>query len=134
MSDRLWSDGGVKMKTASPSVSSIISQVERAISADSVLPATILRLPMVYGPGDLLNRLYPVVKRIHDGRPAIVYEESVARCVPCRGYVEDVAHAIALATVSDSAASRVYNVAEPELFTKVSGQPKLVRSLDGMAA
>jgi nucleoside-diphosphate-sugar epimerase len=92
-------------------------QVERAISSDPGLPATILRLPMVYGPGDPLHRLYPLVKRILDGRRAIVYEESFARCVPCRGYVENVAHAIALATLADSAAGRVYNVAEPEPFT-----------------
>jgi nucleoside-diphosphate-sugar epimerase len=93
-------------------------QVERAISSEPELPATILRLPMVYGRGDSLHRFYPTVKRILDGRPAIVYEESFARWVPCRGYVENVAHAIALATLSDSAAGRVYNVAEPKPFTE----------------
>jgi nucleoside-diphosphate-sugar epimerase len=93
-------------------------QVERVISSDPGLPATILRLPMVYGPGDPLHRLYPVVKRILDGRPAIIFEETFARCVPCRGYVENVAHAIMLAAASDSAAGRVYNVAEPEPFTE----------------
>jgi nucleoside-diphosphate-sugar epimerase len=93
-------------------------QVERVISSDPKLPATILRLPMVYGPGDPLHRLYRVVKRILDGRPAMVYEESFARCVPCRGYVENVAHAIALATVSDNARGRVYNVAEPDPYTE----------------
>lgn len=93
-------------------------QVERAISSDPELPATILRLPMVYGPGDPLHRLYPLVKRILDDRPTIVYEESFARCVPCRGYVENVAHAIALAATTESAGGRVYNVAEPEPFSE----------------
>jgi nucleoside-diphosphate-sugar epimerase len=93
-------------------------KVEGAISSDPALPATILRLPMVYGPGDPLHRLHPTVKRILDGRPAIVYEESYARWVTCPGYVDNVAHAIALATVSDAGAGRIYNVAERDPFTE----------------
>ncbi|HTV53401.1 MAG TPA: hypothetical protein VMI06_00635 [Terriglobia bacterium] len=73
--------------------------------------------------------MYPVVKRVLDGRPAIVYEESFARWAPCRGYVENVAHAIALATLSDSAAGRVYNVAEPEPFTEAEWAAKAGRVL-----
>ncbi len=98
--------------------------VERAIGADPQLPATILRLPMVYGPGDPLHRLYPVVKRICDGRPIILYEENFARCVPCRGYVENVAYAIALA-ISDRATGRVYNVAELEPYTEAEWAAKV---------
>ena len=64
-------------------------QVEEAIASDPELPATILRLPMVYGPGDLLHRLYSVVKRMLDGRPAILQEQTFAQWVPCRGYVEN---------------------------------------------
>src|ERR1051326_3703462 len=37
---------------------------ERTVTSDSRLPATVLRLPMIYGPGDRLHRFYPVVKRI----------------------------------------------------------------------
>ena len=93
-------------------------QVERAIASDPNLPATILRLPMVYGPGDPLHRLHPVVKRVQDGRPAVLLEESFARWVPCRGYVENVAQAIALAATSDAAAGRTYNVADAEPYTE----------------
>jgi nucleoside-diphosphate-sugar epimerase len=100
-------------------------EVERAISSDPQLPATILRLPMVYGPGDPLHRLYPVVKRIRDGRPFILYEETLAGCVPCRGYVENVAYAIALAAISDRAAGRVYNVAEPEPYSEAEWAAKI---------
>ena len=42
--------------------------VEGAILGDGQLPGTILRLPMVYGPGDPLRRFYPIVKRVMDGR------------------------------------------------------------------
>jgi len=93
-------------------------QVERAIASDPNLPATILRFPMVYGPGDPLHRLHPVVKRVQDGRPAVLLDESFARWVPCRGYVENVAQAIALAATSDAAAGRTYNVADAEPYTE----------------
>jgi nucleoside-diphosphate-sugar epimerase len=84
------------------------------------LDATVLRLPMVYGPGDRLRRLYPIVKRIADGRRAIVVSASVAAWRGSRGYVEDVARAIALAATSDAAAGRTYNVAELDTLTELA--------------
>lgn len=100
-------------------------QVEQAIRSDPRLPATILRLPMVYGPADPLHRFYAVVKRIQDGRSVIVLERSLAQCVPCRGYVENVAHAIALAAASEAAAGRVYNVAEPDPYSEAEWAAKI---------
>ena len=88
-------------------------EVERAVADDPQLPATILRLPMVYGPGDPLHRLYPVVKRVDDKRPAILLEDGLARCGLPRGYVENVAAAIALASTSERARGRTYNIADP---------------------
>ena len=41
---------------------------ERVVINDGDLPGTVLRLPMVYGPGDRLHRFYPVVKRVADKR------------------------------------------------------------------
>src|SRR5271166_5369132 len=38
--------------------------VERTVMGDPDLPGTVLRLPMVYGPGDPLHRLFPILKRI----------------------------------------------------------------------
>ncbi len=46
--------------------------VERAVLGNAELPATVLRLPMVYGPGDPLHRFFPVLKRMRDGRKKIV--------------------------------------------------------------
>jgi nucleoside-diphosphate-sugar epimerase len=88
-------------------------EVERAVTNDPDLPATVLRLPMVYGPGDPLHRLYPVVKRIDDKRPGIILENGLARCSLPRSYVENVAAAIALAATSDRAKDRIYNITEP---------------------
>lgn len=38
--------------------------VEQTVLGDSALPGTVLRLPMVYGPGDPLHRFFPTLKRI----------------------------------------------------------------------
>ena len=74
---------------------------------------------MVYGPGDPLRRFLPVVKRVDDRRPAILFEEKYASWRGPRGYVENVAAAIALAAVDDRAAGRVYNVGETESLTEL---------------
>jgi nucleoside-diphosphate-sugar epimerase len=100
-------------------------RVEQAIRSDPELPATILRLPMVYGPGDRLHRLYPIVKRMHDKRPVILHEQSFAQCVPCRGYVENIAHAISLAATSESSESLIYNVADLDPYTEAEWTAKI---------
>ncbi len=92
--------------------------VEKVILSEPELPATILRLPMVYGSGDPLHRLFPYLKRMDEKRPAIVLTESYAQWRGCWGYVENVAAAIALAVTSDRAASRTYNVAEPSSLSE----------------
>jgi nucleoside-diphosphate-sugar epimerase len=93
--------------------------VERVLLGDRHLPATVLRLPMIYGPGDRLHRMYPMVKRMDDQRPAVLFEEQMAAWRSPRGYVENVAAAIALAAVSPESARRIYNVAERPAFTEL---------------
>ena len=92
--------------------------VERAILGTPQLPGTVLRLPMIYGPGDHLHRFHPVLKRIDDGRRRILLEEGMADWRSPRGYVDNVAAAIALAAVSGHAAGRVYNVAETPAYSE----------------
>jgi nucleoside-diphosphate-sugar epimerase len=93
--------------------------VERVVLSDSRLPGTVLRLPMVYGPGDPLHRLHPILKRIDDGRSAILIQEDAAAWRGPRGYVENVAAGIALAATSPQAAGRIYNIAEPLAFSEM---------------
>jgi len=81
--------------------------VERAILGDPELPGTVLRLPMVYGPGDRLRRFHPVLRPIDDGRRRILLEKGWAAWRAPRGYVDNVAAAIALAAVSVEAAGRI---------------------------
>jgi nucleoside-diphosphate-sugar epimerase len=52
--------------------------VEEAIRGDPAVSWTILRLPMVYGPGDPLHRFFPLLKRVTDGRCAILLSEDFA--------------------------------------------------------
>ena len=88
--------------------------VERVVMEESALSGTVLRLPMVYGPGDYRHRLFPYLKRMDDGRPAIILEKGLARWRWTRGYVEDVDAAIVLAVTDERAAGRTYNVGELE--------------------
>jgi nucleoside-diphosphate-sugar epimerase len=92
--------------------------VERVVLGDPELPGTVLRLPMVHGPGDPGHRLSPYLKRMDDGRSAIVLDEAMAGWRCPRGFVEDVAAAAALAVGDERAAGRVYNVAEPVAFAE----------------
>jgi len=93
--------------------------VERAILGDPDLPGTVLRLPMVYGPGDPLHRLWPLVKRMDDRRPAIIMSAPLAAWRSPRGYVENVAAGIALAAMSDAAAGRIYNIGEQRSYSEL---------------
>lgn len=82
------------------------------------LPVTILRLAAVHGPGDYQHRLWSYLKRMDDGRLAILLDERAASWRWTRVYVEDVGHAIALAVDHEPTETRAYNVAEPETLTE----------------
>jgi hypothetical protein len=92
---------------------------ERVLLDAPGLTTTVLRLPMVYGPGDPLRRLHPLVRRVDDSRREII--------VPCagwratRGYVEDVALAIARAATTELA-SGIFNVGDADAPTELGAQ------------
>jgi len=104
--------------------------VERVIMSQPELPGTILRLPAVYGPGDFQHRMFPYLKRMLDGRPAIVLEECVANWRWAHGYVENVADAIALAVTDERASGRIYNVAEPFVLSLAERVEKIAQAAD----
>jgi nucleoside-diphosphate-sugar epimerase len=91
--------------------------VERATTGDSGLPTTILRLPMVYGPGDdhgRKRRFMPYAKRMDDGRAIILLDRRTARWRAPWGYTEDVAEAVRLCVENDRTAGEVFNVGESD--------------------
>ncbi len=91
--------------------------VEGMATSEPLLPFTILRLPKVYGPGDR-HRLIDYLKRMDDGRPAILLGEQKSQWRWTRGYVENIASAIALAVTDMRAANRIYNLGEEEALTE----------------
>jgi nucleoside-diphosphate-sugar epimerase len=93
--------------------------IERKLMDEKSFATTVLRLPMVYGPGDYQHRMFPYLKRISDGRPHVVVGESHAAWKAARGYVDDVALAIALALEDDSARGEIFNVCEERALTEV---------------
>ena len=78
----------------------------------SAIQATAMRLPMVYGPGDPQHRLFDTLRRVLDQRDTVAIEAGLAASSLPRGYVGNVAAAIALAVTDSRSAGRVYNVAE----------------------
>jgi nucleoside-diphosphate-sugar epimerase len=103
--------------------------VEEAYMGNPDLPGTILRLPMVYGPGDYQHRTFPYLKRMDDRRPAIILEGKMAGWRWTKGYVEDIARAIVLAATDGRAAGRIYNLGEEES----PSEAEWVRAVGGAA-
>jgi len=78
------------------------------------VPVTVLRLPMVYGPGDPQERVAGALARLESSGGELRIHPGEARWRCTRGYVEDVAAAIALAALDPRATGRTYNVGEAD--------------------
>ena len=92
--------------------------VEEVLLTESDTPATVLRLPAVYGPGDAQHRLRPYLQRMVDGRAGILLDEDQAAWRWTRGYVGNVAAAIALAVATPQTVHRVFNVGDEPAFSE----------------
>lgn len=123
----LTEDSPLREKLSTAGLDYNKTAVERAVMSDTDLPATILRLPATHGPRDDKHRLFPYLKRMDEGRPAIVLDQAYAGWHWARGYVEDVAFAIALAVMDERAAGRTYNVCYPVSLTEAEWVKKIAR-------
>lgn len=92
------------------------------------LGATVLRLPAVYGPGDYRRRVWDYLQPIVDGKEAIPIDDAFAGWRWTRGYVVDVAHAIALAVEESRAAGRTFNVGESDAPTELEWAQEIARA------
>jgi len=95
-------------------------RVEQVVREAAGLPATVLRLPKVYGPRDDQHWFASHLKRMADRRPFILLGEKQANWRWTHGYVENVAAAIAQAVVDSRASGRIYNVGEWETPTEAN--------------
>jgi len=101
--------------------------VEEAASSEPALPATILRLPCVYGAGDRHHRVRQVLARLEAGAPFRL-DAAKARWRWTRGAVENVAEAIAIAATDERAAGRVYNVGEEPALSESDWVGRIARA------
>jgi nucleoside-diphosphate-sugar epimerase len=91
--------------------------VERVALSEPALPCAVIRPPAVYGPHDRQRRFRQWLKRMDDGRPAILLDTAEAQWRWTYGYVEDMAHAIVLAALDPRSAGRIYNVGERDALS-----------------
>ena len=105
-------------------------EVEREAFSETSLPCTILRLPMVYGPGDVTGirrRFEAWRKPMDDGSAEIPLSRAMAGWRAPWGCTENVAEAVSLAVEDERAAGQIYNVCEP-------GRPTIAQIIAEIAA
>ncbi|MEM9216565.1 MAG: NAD-dependent epimerase/dehydratase family protein [Cyanobacteria bacterium P01_F01_bin.150] len=88
--------------------------VEQTYLTAPEIQTTILRLPMVYGPGDPLHRFAAYLYRMERQRPVILLEETLAHWCSSYGYVENVAQAIVLAVSRSLGENTIFNISDVE--------------------
>jgi nucleoside-diphosphate-sugar epimerase len=119
----LTEDSPLREVVIDPEYDKVGVEAEASVIAD--LPAALLRLPAVHGPGDAQHRLHRYLRPMAEGRPSIEIDEALQEWRWMRGYVEDVGHAVALAVAAPASSGRAYNVAYERHFT----EPEWIREL-----
>ena len=89
--------------------------VEKTVLENADLPASVLRLPEVYGPKDKHHRLRLYLLPMVDERTAMVISKGHAKWRWTRSYVENVAEAIVLALTHSNAEGQIFNVGREEM-------------------
>jgi nucleoside-diphosphate-sugar epimerase len=84
--------------------------IERAVAGRKDLPAVVVRLPMIYGPGDRQHRFAWAIRPMLAKAPVIEVDAQWAAWRTTYGYVDDVAAGLGLAATHPAAAGRTYNV------------------------
>lgn len=90
--------------------------IEDAALADTRFSTTVIRAPMIFGPGDPQHRFAWAIGAIRAGG-TISVDERAAHWPNSYGYVTDIAEAIVVAALAPEAAGRVYNVGQPMVRT-----------------
>lgn len=86
--------------------------IERALNSQSDCPATILRLPMVYGPADPQHRVGHYLKQMDGGAATITLARTESEFRGARSHAENAAAAIALCITDPRSMGRTYNLCD----------------------
>jgi len=92
--------------------------LEEATAGDGRFATTVIRAPMVFGPGDKQHRFGWAIEAVERGG-VVEIDQRAARWPNSYGYVEDVGEAIALAATAPQAAGRTYNVGQAFVRTPI---------------
>ena len=85
--------------------------LEEAALGDSRFSSTVIRAPMIFGPGDKQHRFKWAIDAVRRGG-LIRLDERAAKWPNSYGFITDVAEAMVLAALDPRAAGRVYNVGQ----------------------
>lgn len=105
-------------------------RVEQVYQGVPELRASVVRLPMVYGPADPQRRFAPYVAHMRAGADDLRIGTGLAGWRGSRGFVEDVGAAVAAVATAEAAAGRTYNVAEPEALREIEWIGRIAALLD----
>ncbi len=116
---------GQKIRYSKVEVETVIAEAQAA----GGFPATVLRLPAVYGPRDPLAREWFFIKRGLDRRTRVALPDGGLSLFH-RGFVDDIARAVVSAVESPAAVGRTYNVGHEQVLT-ARGIAELVAEVMG---
>lgn len=92
--------------------------LEEAALGDSRFPSTVIRAPMIFGPGDKQHRFRWAIDAVRQGG-LVRLDERAAKWPNSYGYLTDVAEAMVLAALHPRAAGRIYNVGQGFVRTPI---------------
>lgn len=92
--------------------------LEETALRDDRFETTVIRAPMIFGPGDKQHRFAWAINAAKPGG-TIQVDARAANWPNSYGYVTDIAEAIAVAALSPKAAGRIYNVGQSFVRTPV---------------
>lgn len=104
--------------------------LERACLSDFGFDGTVLRLPMVFGPGDRQHRFRDDVKHMADGRPVLFLPSAMANWISTFGYVDNVAAAIALAATHEAGGGEIFNLGDVNDMTMEAWSRAIARDMN----
>lgn len=92
--------------------------LEEAALEDPRFASTVIRAPMIFGPGDKQHRFKWAIDAVKAGS-LVKLDERASRWPNSYGYVADIAEAMVLAALEPRGAGRIYNVGQPFVRTPI---------------